>query len=235
MKTRDFLRRYAYVYLYGAAFFLGCAGLMRQAVETAGEMAPFSACPVILIDAGHGGPDGGTTGYAGTPEDRINLEISRRLEAMLALLGCETAMTRTTAQSLATEGETIRARKQSDLRNRVALANKYQNSILVSIHQNHFPDPKYDGAQVFFTGSAEPLANAMQASLTTALAPHSRRTAKKVSGIYLMEHITCPGLLIECGFLSNTAEEQKLQSAQYQKHLAAVMATVLAKYADGQI
>jgi hypothetical protein len=59
MKTGDFLRRYAYVYLYVAAFFLGCAGLMRQAVETAGEMAPFSACPVILIDAGHGGPDGG--------------------------------------------------------------------------------------------------------------------------------------------------------------------------------
>ena len=83
MKTRDFLRRYAYIYLYVAAFFLGCAGLMRQAVETAGEMAPFSACPVIIIDAGHGGPDGGTTGYAGTPEERINLEVSRRLEAML--------------------------------------------------------------------------------------------------------------------------------------------------------
>ena len=74
MKTRDFLRRYAYIYLYVAAFFLGCAGLMRQAVETAGEMQAISIHPVIIIDAGHGGPDGGTTGYAGTPEDRINLE-----------------------------------------------------------------------------------------------------------------------------------------------------------------
>ena len=235
MKTREFLRRYAYVYLFVAAFFLGLAALGRQSVETVSGLAPLSGSCVLVIDAGHGGEDGGTTGAAGTHEDEVNLAIAKRLEAMLTLMGYQTRMTRSDSGSLATEGETIRARKQSDLRNRVALANKYQNSILVSIHQNHFPDPKYDGAQVFFTDSAESLANAMQASLTTALAPHSRRTAKKASGIYLMEHITCPGLLIECGFLSNPAEEQKLLSAQYQKHLAAVMATVLAKYADGQI
>lgn len=235
MKTREFLRRYAYVYLYVAAFFLGLAALGRQSVETVSGLAPISGSSVLVIDAGHGGEDGGTTGAAGTAEDEVNLSIAKRLEAMLTLMGYQTRMTRTDSGSLATEGETIRARKQSDLRNRVALANKYQNSILVSIHQNHFPDPKYDGAQVFFTDSAESLANAMQASLTAALSPQSRRTAKKASGIYLMEHITCPGLLIECGFLSNPAEEQKLLSAQYQKHLAAVMATVLAKYADGHI
>lgn len=235
MKTREFLRRYAYIYLYVAAFFLGLAALGRQSVETVSGLAPISGGSVLVIDAGHGGEDGGTTGAAGTAEDEVNLSIAKRLEAMLTLMGYQTRMTRTDSGSLATEGETIRARKQSDLRNRVALANKYQNSILVSIHQNHFPDPKYDGAQVFFTDSAESLANAMQASLTTALAPQSRRTAKEASGIYLMEHITCPGLLIECGFLSNPAEEQKLLSAQYQKHLAAVMATVLAKYADGHI
>ena len=235
MKTREFLRRYAYVYLYVAAFFLGLAALGRQSVETVSGLAPLSGSCVLVIDAGHGGEDGGTTGAAGTHEDEVNLAIAKRLEAMLTLMGYQTRMTRSDSGSLATEGETIRARKQSDLRNRVALANKYQNSILVSIHQNHFPDPKYDGAQVFFTDSAESLANAMQASLTTALAPHSRRTAKKASGIYLMEHITCPGLLVECGFLSNPAEEQKLLTAQYQKQMAAVMATVLAKYADGQI
>jgi N-acetylmuramoyl-L-alanine amidase len=75
----------------------------------------------------------------------------------------------------------------------------------------------------------------MQTALTTSLSPHSRRTAKKAQGIYLMEHITCPGILIECGFLSNPAEEQKLLTEQYQKQLAAVMAAVLARYADGQI
>ena len=173
MKTGDFLRRYAYVYLYVAAFFLGCAGLMRQAVETAGEMQAISIHPVILIDAGNGGPDGGTTGYAGTPEDRINLEISRRLEAMLALLGCETAMTRTTAQSLATEGETIRSKKQADLRNRVSMVNGFPSAVLVSIHQNHFPDPKYSGPQVFCTPDGEELARMAQSALTDALAPGS--------------------------------------------------------------
>ena len=231
MKTREFLRRYAYVYLYVAAFFLGLAALGRQSVETVSGLAPLSGSCVLVIDAGHGGEDGGTTGAAGTHEDEVNLAIAKRLEAMLTLMGYQTRMTRSDSGSLATEGETIRARKQSDLRNRVKLANKHPNSILVSIHQNHFPDPKYDGVQ----DSAESLANAMQASLTTALAPHSRRTAKKASGIYLMEHITCPGLLVECGFLSNPAEEQKLLTAQYQKQMAAVMATVLAKYADGQI
>ena len=230
MKTGDFLRRYAYVYLYVAAFFLGCAGLMRQAVETAGEMQPFSNCPVIIIDAGHGGPDGGTTGYAGTPEYRINLEVSRRLEAMLALLGCETAMTRTTAQSLATEGETIRSKKQSDLRNRVQMVNGFPSAVLVSIHQNHFPDGRYYGPQVFYSGKAKSLAEMMQASLTHALAPGSRRAAKEARGIYLMEHIQCPGILVECGFLSNADEEQRLRTAEHQKRLAAVLAAVLAGY-----
>ena len=235
MKTREFLGRYAYVYLYVAAFFLGLAALGRQSVETVSGLAPLSGSSVVVIDPGHGGEDGGTTGAAGTKEDELNLAIARRLDAMLTLLGYQTQMTRSDSHSLATEGETIRARKQSDLRNRVAWANKYQNSILVSIHQNHFPDPKYDGAQVFFTASAEALANAMQSALTTSLSPHSRRTAKKAQGIYLMEHITCPGILIECGFLSNPAEEQKLLTEQYQKQLAAVMAAVLARYADGQI
>ena len=229
MKTGDFLRRYAYVYLYVAAFFLVCAGLMRQAVETAGEMAPFSACPVIIIDAGHGGPDGGTTGYAGTPEDRINLEISRRLEAILALLGCETAMTRPTEESLATEGETIRSKKQSDLRNRVQMVNGYPSAVLVSIHQNHFPDPKYSGPQVFHTKNAAELAKTMQSALTNVLAPGSKRQAKNASGIYLMEHIRCPGVLIECGFLSNTQEETKLRDQIYQKKLCCVIAAVVAQ------
>lgn len=235
METREFLRRYAYVYLYVAAFFLGLAALARHSVETVSGLAPMPGSSIIVIDAGHGGEDGGTTGTAGTAEDELNLAVAKRLEAMLTLMGCQTRLTRTDAGSLATEGETIRARKQSDLRNRVAAVNEYSNAILVSIHQNHFSDPKYDGAQVFCTDNARELAQAMQSALTEALTPHTRRTVKEASGVYLMEHITCPGLLIECGFLSNPAEEQKLRSAEYQKRLTAVMAAVLARFADGQV
>ena len=235
METREFLRRYAYVYLYVAAFFLTLAAAARHSVETVSGAAPQTGSVVLVIDAGHGGEDGGTTGAAGTAEDDVNLAIARRLEAMLTLLGCQTRMTRTDSDSLATEGETVRARKQSDLRNRAAMVNGYPDAILVSIHQNHFPDPKYDGAQVFCTKEAAELAKAMQSALTEALAPHSRRTAKTASGVYLMEHINCPGLLIECGFLSNPAEEQRLRTAEHQKRLAAVMAAVLARFADGEI
>ena len=235
MKTGDFLRRYAYVYLYVAAFFLGCAGLMRQAVETAGEMAPFSACPVIIIDAGHGGPDGGTTGYAGTPEERINLEVSRRLEAMLALLGCETAMTRTTGESLATEGETIRSKKQSDLRNRVEQVNALASAVVVSIHQNHFGDSRYSGPQVFFADGGEDLAKTAQEALTAVLAPGSKRASKPASGVYLMEHIAHPGILVECGFLSNPDEERRLATPAHQKKIAATLAAVLAGFVHSGI
>lgn len=235
MDTRQFLTRYAYVYLYVVAFFLGCAALLLHSVETAGEMAPFSSHPVIVIDAGHGGPDGGTTGVSGAKEDAINLAIAKRLNAALTLFGYETAMTRTTEADLSTEGETIRARKQSDLRNRVSKINGYPAAIVVSIHQNHFPDPQYDGPQVFHTPSAAEPARVMQTALNAALAPTSRRSAKTASGVYLMEHISHPGLLVECGFLSNPAEEQKLASDDYQRRLAAVIAAVLARFADNRL
>ena len=229
MDTREFLRRYAYVYLYVAAFFLLGAGLLRHSVEVSSDQR-FPERRVIIIDAGHGGPDGGTTGVAGTGEAELNLQIARRLERLLTLFGCDTVMTRKDSGSLATEGDTIRRKKQSDLRNRVEMVNAVPNGILVSIHQNHFPDGRYYGPQVFYSGEAEPLARTMQSSLTDVLAPGSRRAAKEASGIFLMEHIRHPGILVECGFLSNADEEQRLRTEKHQKRLAAVMAAVLAGY-----
>lgn len=234
MDTREFLRRYAYVYLYVAAFFLLGAGLLRHSVEVSSDQR-FPERRVIIIDAGHGGPDGGTTGVAGTGEAELNLQIARRLERLLTLFGCDTVMTRKDSGSLATEGDTIRRKKQSDLRNRVEMVNAVPNGILVSIHQNHFPDGRYYGPQVFYSGEAKSLAEMMQASLTHALAPGSRRAAKEARGIYLMEHIQCPGILVECGFLSNADEEQRLRSAEHQKRLAAVMAAILAGYAGQSV
>lgn len=228
METREFLKRYAYVYLYVVAFFLGCAGLLAHSVETVGSMQPFVTHPVIVIDAGHGGIDGGTTGAAGTSEQKINLSIAKRLNALLQLMGYETVMTRTNGDSIATEGETIRQQKQSDLRNRVQIVNQQASAVLVSIHQNHFPDSKYYGPQVFYSGSAGELAGSVQRALSDALSPEIHRTAKESSGVYLMEHIDHPGILVECGFLSNPQEEQKLCTADHQKKVAAVLAAVLA-------
>lgn len=230
METREFLRRYAWVYLYVVAFFLGCAALLLHSVETVGSMQPFDSHPVIVIDAGHGAPDGGATGVSGVKEDQVNLEIARRLEALLALMGCDAIMTRTDGDCIATQGDTIRQKKQSDLRNRTELVNSQASAVLVSIHQNHFPDGRYCGPQVFWAGEAEALAEKMQTALTEALSPESRRSTKRATGVYLMEHIEHPGVLVECGFLSNPEEERKLAAPEHQKKIAAVLAAVLAEY-----
>lgn len=235
METREFLRRYAWVYLYVVAFFLSCAALLLHSVETVGSMQPFDSHPVIIIDAGHGAPDGGATGISGVKEERVNLEISRRLEALLTLLGCQTIMTRTDGDCIATQGDTIRQKKQSDLRNRTELVNRQPAAVLVSIHQNHFPDGRYSGPQVFWTGEAGELAQRLQEALTDGLYSESRRSAKRSTGVYLMEHIEHPGVLVECGFLSNPEEEQKLCSPEYQKRIAAILAAVLAEYVHSNI
>ena len=230
METREFLKRYAWVYLYVAAFFLGTAGLLRHGVEAVSSMQPFTGSPVIVIDAGHGTPDGGAVGVSGIQEQEINLAIARRLEALLGLLGRETVMTRTGPSCIAAEGETIRQQKQSDLKKRVAIINELPSAVVVSIHQNHFPDSRYSGPQVFYNDRGEALAGQAQKALTAALAPGSKRTIKTASGIYLMEHIDHPAILVECGFLSNHAEEQKLRSPDHQKKIAATLAAVLAAY-----
>ena len=217
------------------AFFLGCAALLLHSVETVGSEQPFHSRPVIIIDAGHGAPDGGTTGVSGVKEDEVNLAISRRLEALLTLIGCDAIMTRNDGNCIATEGDTIRQKKQSDLHNRVAMVNGQASAVVVSIHQNHFPDGRYSGPQVFWTDGGVELANTLQTALTEALSPGSRRSAKRSTGVYLMEHIEHPGVLVECGFLSNPQEERLLASPEHQKKIASVLAAVLADYVHPKV
>ena len=230
METKEFLKRYAWVYLYVAAFFLGVSGLLRHTVETVGSVQPFSSHPVIVIDAGHGAPDGGSMGASGTREETVNLAVARRLDAMLGLIGYETVMTRTGPDCIASAGDTIRQKKQSDLKNRAAMVNVLPSAVVVSIHQNHFPDSRYSGPQVFYSSGGETLGTAAQRALTAALAPGSKRESKAAAGIYLMEHIDHPGILVECGFLSNPDEERKLNTPEHQKKIVAVLAAVLVNY-----
>lgn len=234
MKTRDFLKRYAYVYLYVFSFFLLGAAGFRSAAEAAVSSQSLSQRPTVVIDAGHGGMDGGTTSCTGVSESQINLAISLRLDKLMALLGYDAVMVRTTDTSVNTEGDTIREQKLSDLKNRVTLVNGQSNALLVSIHQNHFPDGQYSGPQVFYAGdsTSAQLAQRLQLQLNQALAPNSKRECKQASGVYLMENIKCPGILVECGFLSNTQEEAKLRTAEYQKKLCCIIGAVLADYLE---
>ena len=161
----------------------------------------------VVVDAGHGGEDGGATSISGVQESQINLEIARRTDAFLAFLGFNTKMIRESDTAIYdATAETISEKKASDLKNRVQIANQTPGAVLVSIHQNMFEDGRYSGAQVFYaaTESSQELAERMQAAET----------------VYLMNHIQCPGILIECGFLSNEAEDLLLQDGDYQKKLA---------------
>ena len=186
----------------------------------------------VVIDAGHGGMDGGATSCTGKLESGYNLEISQRLNDLFHLLGYDTRMIRTTDTSIYTKGNTIAQQKVSDLKERVRIVNETENGLLLSIHQNNFSDSRYSGAQVFYatTENSEALAKALQTKLVASLNPGSNRKSKKSEGIYLMEKIQRTGVLIECGFLSNTEEEAKLGSAQYQKNLCCVIAATVSRF-----
>lgn len=186
----------------------------------------------IILDAGHGGEDGGAISCTGKPESGYNLEITLCLNDLLRLLGYDTSLIRETDISVYTKGETIAQKKVSDLKHRVELVNNTENAILVSIHQNHFSDSRYNGAQVFFskTPGSEELARNLQASFVSILNPGSRRAIKHSQGIYLMEHVSCPAILVECGFLSNVEEEHKLSDKTYQQQICCVIAGELARF-----
>lgn len=223
-----------YVGLYIAVVLLsiGAAHLGSEAVTAFHQNRPIDREVCVIIDAGHGGEDGGASSCTGVLESQINLEISLRLNDLLHLLGYQTHMIRTTDTAIYSEGETLSAKKVSDLKNRVAIVNETDNALLVSIHQNTFPDGRYSGAQVFYSKNADSklLADHLQTTLIQSLNPGSRRHAKPSDGIYLMQHIQQPGILVECGFISNAEEDTKLRSPEYQQKLACVIATEVAWY-----
>lgn len=177
----------------------------------------------VIVDAGHGGEDGGATSISGVLESQINLEIARRVDSFLALLGFPTTMTRESDTAIYdATAETISEKKVSDLKNRVQIVNQTAKGVLVSIHQNMFEDRRYSGAQVFYAGteSSQALAERAQEQLRLAVDTDNQRQIKPAETIYLMNHIQCPGILVECGFLSNEAEDLLLQDGAYQKKLA---------------
>ena len=217
---------FAPFYLLVVILFLGIAHIGSNTVTTIQQQKAVSRNHMIVIDAGHGGIDGGATSCTGVLESHINLEIALRLEDMFHLLGYDTVMIRKTDESIYTEGNTIASQKISDLKERVRIANETPNAILISLHQNTYSDSRYRGAQVFYGNDVQSktLAQAVQKNLVAVLNPGSQRKSKSAKGVYLMEHISCPGILIECGFLTNPEEEALLRDGQYQTKLCGVIA-----------
>ncbi len=203
-----------------------------RVITVLSENAPANIKYTVVVDAGHGGVDGGATSCTGVLESQFNLEIATKLNDLFNLLGIKTIMIRNTDCSVYTEGETIAQKKVSDLKERVRIVNNTENCLLVSIHQNHFSDKKYDGAQVFYapTEGSQNLAKSMQKSFFQTINLNSNRQEKRADSIYLMQHINCTGVLVECGFLSNPQEEYLLRTKEYQQKVCSVIACSVSNF-----
>lgn len=181
----------------------------------------------LIIDAGHGGEDGGTVSVTGTCESGINLEIALKMRDLCGFFGVKTILTRTEDRSVGDDSaKTLAEKKRTDLQNRVKLIESTDQAVLISIHQNYFTQSIYSGAQVFYapTESSEEWGVQCQELLAAALDPDNTRVSKQISeDIYLMNHISCPALLVECGFLSNPEEAVLLETSEYQTKLAVTM------------
>ncbi len=226
------LKKWLPLYVCAAAVCIMLAVFGSNAVTTAVQNGPVERHYTVIIDAGHGGIDGGATSCTGVLESAINLEIALKLNDLLQLLGYDTVMIRTTDTSVYTEGSTIAAQKVSDLKERVRICNETDNALLLSIHQNTFSNSRYSGPQVFYAGTGESslLADRLQTALSKQFAPGSKRTAKAAKTVYLLQNIRCDGVLIECGFLSNPEEEAKLRDGSYQQKLCIVIAIALGDF-----
>ena len=221
-------------YILIVSLFLTATYWGSRATSVIAQKIPMERKHTVIIDAGHGGEDGGATSCTGKLEKEYNLEIAMRLNDLMHLMGLHTKMVRTTDISVYTQGQTIAAKKVSDLKNRVNAVNETENGLLVSIHQNTFSDGKYSGAQVFYAaeGESQVLAEQLQSTFCQTLNPGSNRRCKRADGVYLMEHIEKTGILVECGFLSNVQEEAKLRTSEYQKKLSCVIAATVCNFLD---
>ncbi|MBZ9637069.1 N-acetylmuramoyl-L-alanine amidase CwlD [Clostridium sp. FP1] len=178
----------------------------------------------ILIDAGHGGMDGGTSSKNGTVEKSINLSIAIKLKEKLQKLGYEVVMTREEDTGLYSRSGTIRESYTEDLKKRCNLKKSSNCDMFISIHLNYFTESKYYGAQVWYSNYKDSsiLAAVTQKNLRIDLDPSNKRVQKPAKNAYriLRENDIMPSIIVECGFLSNYEEEQKLKSDEYQQKIA---------------
>ena len=178
----------------------------------------------IILDAGHGYPDGGAVGSDGSIESDLNLNIVLKLQTLLESSNCNVILTRSDENGIyETTADSIRKQKISDMENRVKIANNSNAELFLSIHQNKLPQSQYSGFQTFFKNKDETskqIAENIQTSLDNFIKKENSRTIKSISGIYLTKNVNIPLVIVECGFLSNEQENKLLQTDEYQNELA---------------
>lgn len=179
----------------------------------------------VIIDAGHGGEDGGAVGIDGTLEKDINLAIALQLRDLLVLDHYKVILIRDGDYSVGDSSlDTVAQRKRADTKYRLQTVIETGECIYIGIHQNFFAQSKYSGAQMFYSGNREEsslLAEAIRSSIVSNLQPENNRQSKQAEkGIYILFHAQVPAVFVECGFLSNPEENARLKQPDYQKQMA---------------
>ncbi len=192
----------------------------------------------IVLDAGHGGLDPGAVSADGVQEKEINLDIVLTLRDLLAASGFSVTLTRETDCSLHEAGcRTVAQKKTSDLKKRLSIIKEHPQAVVVSVHQNHFGEPKYRGAQMFAGPKNEKstvLAECLQSSFRRTIQPENTREVKPATrSVYIIYEAPNPIVLAECGFLSNPQESRQLADPAYRKAVALTLYQgILAYYAN---
>ena len=237
MLVAAYLRKRRFFPLPVLLFCVVSAIIGKSCVFDAAAALPTGEGGVLIVDPGHGGLDGGASTASGVTESTINLEIAEKLAFLARFFGVETVMTRTAEElDYPDEAGTVRQKKAWDQKQRIALIGGTENAVLISIHQNKFPDARPRGTLALYakTEGSKELGEITHAMLIENLNPENRRVAAPISeSIYLMRSVNCPAVLVECGFLSNPEEAALLCDGGYQIKLAAVLLASYAAFAEG--
>ena len=189
--------------------------------KTSAQNSQYSSKCTVVIDAGHGGKDNGTQGVDGTPEKDINLSISLALYDYFRVCGINSVLIRNGDYEFYKNGE---KRTRSDLYNRLDFINTFENGVLISIHQNHFEEESQWGTQIWYSANnpeSKIMADSILSTVKEYLQPDNKRN-NKVSGdnYYLLYKAIKPSIMVECGFMSNKKENERLKQSEYQKDMA---------------
>ena len=207
--------------------------------EAADADTPVQEKPCIILDAGHGGEDGGAVGVTGLLEKNVNLRLAELLCGQLKLAGIPTVMTRTEDRMLYDPTADYRGRKKMlDLRARLDIVKETPGAVLVSIHQNFFGQSQYSGLQVYYSPHAPDslrLAELVQGAAQRWLQPRNSRSVKAAdSSIYLLHRCESPAILVECGFLSNPEECARLADDTYLRELSTMLFAAICEYLSAE-
>lgn len=230
------MKRYTKVALWvvGVGLLVYLLQLPVQKTEMAWDAWNFPLAGVtIVIDPGHGGPDGGAVGEDGTVEKDVALDVSFYLREYLQQGGANVQMTRLTDTDLAAEHtKGLSNRKSEDIRNRLTFIQETDPDLFLTIHLNAIPSPKWSGAQTFYYpkyDESKQLAEMIQAEIIRNL-ENTTREALPIQGVYLLKHAEVPSAIVEIGFLSNEVERELLKDVDYQRQMAASIYQGILRY-----